>query len=423
MTRAVLSQATLFATKLAGATLFGVASGVGTFGTPAALPAGWRAVSGFLIGPGANLSGSPLNGINLAGLDLADAHFTGANLSNALLTNATLVNVTLTNAVITNATFSTDNDNKLAGIVSGGLVGTPRALPPSGRFRIVQGYLIGPSANLAGATFTSAAQLGVSLSGTNFTGATLAGVNLTGAVMNNAILSGARLTGATLSGANMSNATLDGVISGGIVGTPTLPAGPTGWRVVNRYLAGPGANLRGANLSGAYLALLNLSAANLGGANLSGIAFFGVNLEGADITGAVLTGAQWVSTTCPDGVQRNAPCAPVVWLGTSTVTTGADNTGDKLLVDVTPGVSGRTWRVTVQHLSASGGWVAVSTQTTRGPGDTLRLHLPNGTYRAVVPPQHRYHGSVSRAVVLGNSRALIRLSQARHHHNRPRQQH
>jgi hypothetical protein len=75
--------------------------------------------------------------------------------------------------------------------------------------------------------------------------------------------------------------------------------------------------------------------------------------------------------------------------------------GGKVLVEVGPGLAGRTWRVTVQHLSASGGWVAVSMQTTSGPGDTLRLHLPNGTYRAMVPPQHRYRGSVSGAVVLG----------------------
>jgi uncharacterized protein YjbI with pentapeptide repeats len=397
MTRAVLSKATIFATNLRGARLFGVASGVGTFGTPAALPPGWRVVSGFLIGPGANLSGSPLNGLNLTGFDLTGVDFTGANLSNTLLTNATLANVTLTNAVITNATFATDNDAKLAGIVSRGLIGTPRSLPGSGRFRIVQGYLIGPSANLAGATFTSAAQLGVSLSGTNFTGATLAGVNFTGAFMNDAILTGARLTGATLSGVNMSNATLEGVISGGIIGTPTLPAG---WRLVNRYLVGSGADLSGANLLGANLSLMNLSAANLIGANLSRALLGAATLDGADITGADVTGAQWALTTCPDGERRNTPCPPAVWLGSSTATASVDKTGVKLLVDVGPGLAGRTWRVTVQHLSASGGWVAVSTQTTRGPGDTLRLHLPNGRYRAVVPPQHSYHGSVSAAVVL-----------------------
>jgi uncharacterized protein YjbI with pentapeptide repeats len=414
MTRAVLSQATILGANLAGATLFGVASGPVTFGRPAALPPGWQVFHGLLIGPGANLSGLPLNGLNLTGFDLAGVDFTGASLSNTLLTNATLVNVKLTNAVITNATFSTDNDSKLAGIVSGGLVGTPRALPASGRFRIVQGYLIGPSANLAGATFTSAAQLGVSLSGTNFTGATLAGVNLTGAFMNNAILSGARLTGATLTGVNMSNATLDGVISGGIVGTPTLP---TGWRLMNRYLVGSGADLNGANLARANLAFMNLSAANLSRANLSGAQLGAVNLEGADIKGADLTGAHWALTTCPDGVRRSTPCAPIVWRGSSTVTTSADKSGVNLLVDVGPGVAGRTWRVTLQQLSASGGWFAVGMHTTRGPGDTLRLHLPNGTYRALVPPQHSYHGSVSGAVVLGTGGRRIPHSRARHHHD------
>jgi hypothetical protein len=145
---------------------------------------------------------------------------------------------------------------------------------------------------------------------------------------------------------------------------------------------------------------MNLSAANLSGANLNGAGLGGANLEGADISGADVTGAQWALTTCPDGVRRNTPCAPVVWRGSSTVTTGVDKSGGKLLVDVGPGLAGRTWRVTVQQLSASGGWVAVSMQTTGGPSDTLRLHLPSGTYRAVVPPQHSYHGSVSGAVVL-----------------------
>jgi hypothetical protein len=210
----------------------------------------------------------------------------------------------------------------------------------------------------------------------------------------------------------MSNATLDGVISGGIVGTPTIP---TGWRLVNRYLVGSGADLSGANLPRANLAFLNLSAANLSGANLAGAGFGGANLEGADITGANVTGAQWTVTTCPDGVRRSTPCAPVVWLGSATVTTSVDQAGDRLLVDVGPGLAGRTWRVTVQQLSASGGWFAVGVQTTRGPGDTLRLHLPSGTYRAVVPPQNSYRGSMSGAVEIRHSRTR--------HHPRSRQQH
>jgi uncharacterized protein YjbI with pentapeptide repeats len=407
LTRADLSGASISDTDLAHATLFGVSSRVRTQGYPAALPADWLVVRGHLLGPGADLRGASLADSDLTAWNLTDADFTGANLRNTLLTNAILVRVTLTAADITGATFSTDNDNKLAGIVSGGLVGAPRALPASGRFRVVQGYLIGPSANLAGATFTSAAQLGVSLSATNFTNATLTGVNLTSATLNNAIFSGARLTGVTLTGANMSNATLDGVVSGGIVaptlpGRPGIPSLPAGWKVVDGYLVGPGANLSVANLSGANLPFQNLSAANLRGANLRGAFLGGANLEGANLTSADVTGARWAATTCPDGIRQNTPCAPVDWLGSSTVavSAGAANGNGQLSITVGPGVGGATWRVTVQRLAESGGWVAVGIHTTRGPGDTLTINLPNGTYRAVVPPQNRYVGSLSREVVL-----------------------
>jgi alpha-tubulin suppressor-like RCC1 family protein/uncharacterized protein YjbI with pentapeptide repeats len=77
---------------------------------------------------------------------------------------------------------------------------------------LINGYLVGPGANLSGA---------------NLTGANLSGVNLTGANLTNANLSGTDLTGAILTG----------VRSGGITGTPS--ALPTGWALVNGYLVGP----------------------------------------------------------------------------------------------------------------------------------------------------------------------------------------
>ena len=107
---------------------------------------------------------------------------------------------------------------------------------------------------------------------------------------------------------------------------------------------------------------------------------------------------------CPDGVRgQTAPCAPAVWRGSSTVRTSTStgkSTGT-LLVDVGPSLSGGVlWRLTVQRLSGSGGWVTAGSHTTRGAGDTLRVNLPAGTYRAVVPPQQRYLGSVSDPTVL-----------------------
>ncbi len=121
-----------------------------------------------------------------------------------------------------------------------------------------------------------------------------------------------------------------------------------------------------------------------------------------DLTGAVLTRVTWGATLCPDGVRiQTAPCPPLVPLGTSTVATRSDTSDGTLLVDVGPALSGGgQWRALVQRLSSSGGWVTVETYPTRGPGDTVRVTLPAGTYRAVVWPQKRYRGSASAAVVL-----------------------
>lgn len=420
LTGAELSRSTISGADFTGATLTGLRS-FSLVSTPVAavLPAPWLVRGGSLVGPGANLrglgfagvdlrgvrapgadlGGANLSSANLTGVDLTGANLTGANLTGTDLTNAILVDTRFTSATVTDATFTTSNDNLLAGMVSGGVVGTPRALPATGRFRLVQGYLVGPNANLAGATFTSGAQLGGSLSGTNFTGADLSGLNLTGATLRNAILTNARLTGANLSGADMSNAMLDGVRSGGLVGVPLLPRA---WRVIGRFLVGPGADLRGADLNSANLTLVDLGAADLTGANLSGANLSATNLEGAELAGAVITGVVWQLTMCPDGIRtRDTACTPAVWRGSSTATVSSDKSANQLLVDVGPSLSaGVLWRLTVQRLSESGGWVTASSHTTRGPGDTLRINLPAGSYRAVVPPQQRYRGSTSAPIVL-----------------------
>ncbi len=285
-----LAGARLTGATLQGARLTGVSSG-GIVGTPT-LPTGWALVNGHLAGRGALLEGANLDKGDLSSADLTGADLTRASLKAATLTNATLTNVKLTGADITGARFGTDNDNKLAGIVSGFLTGVPAQLPASGRFRIVERYFVGPSANLSGARFSPSAQLGVALSATNFTGAHLNGLNLTGAFLNNANLTDAVLTDTTLTGANLSAATLSGVRSGGIVGTPVLPAG---WKVLDGHLVGPGANLVGASLAGADLRDLDLTGADLTGADL-----VGADLTGADLTGVSLTLADVRNATLTD---------------------------------------------------------------------------------------------------------------------------
>lgn len=131
------------------------------------------------------LVGATLSGAILEGMFLQYSDFKGANLSDAVLIRANLY-----------------------GVLSGGIIGTPRSLPTY--WSLINGYLIGPGANLSNAN---------------------------------------------LEGANLANARLDAVTSGGITGTPA--ALPTGWRLIGGYLIGPGganvgygANLTNANLNG-----------------------------------------------------------------------------------------------------------------------------------------------------------------------------
>ena len=167
-------------------------------------PDGTGTVRGYSIGPCANLSNADLFFANLENADLF-----GANLSNAVLTVANLTNANLTNADLT-------------GVISGNIIGTPTL--PTG-YKMVNGYIVGPSVDLTNAD----------------------------------------LTGATLTG----------VTSGNITGTPTLPGG---YQMMNGYIVGPGVDLSGADLTNT-----DLEGADLRGADLSG----------ADLEGALLSGTIW----------------------------------------------------------------------------------------------------------------------------------
>lgn len=111
LTNANLSSANLSGINLTGANLTGVQSGSIT-GVPSALPQGWILTSkycevggvciyGFLVGPGANLTGAAIINENLTGMNL-----TGANFTNAILFGVNLTGATLTGANFTGADWN-----------------------------------------------------------------------------------------------------------------------------------------------------------------------------------------------------------------------------------------------------------------------------------------------------------------------------
>jgi uncharacterized protein YjbI with pentapeptide repeats len=232
-----LSTVDLMGADFRNAKLSGVMSG-GYNNAPALLPEKWSFVSGYLVGPGANLSGANLRGANLSKLDLTGANLSDANLQNAIIEGVNLSSVTLT------------------GLSSGGLRGVP-ALKPS-KWQIRNGYLVGPSADLEGA---------------NLNGATLIAMDL-----SDANLKGANLRYANILAVNFSGATLTGLISGGITGDPSVL--PEKWVLRNGFLFGPGVDLSGSDLSGLDLGGLDLSSSNISKANISNTDFSSTLISG-----------------------------------------------------------------------------------------------------------------------------------------------
>ncbi len=121
----------------------------------------------------ANLKGANLKGANLTDSSLSNAVLTGANLTGANLTGASLVGVKRFYDIY----------------ADGGIKGSP-SLPKN--WRLVNGYFIGPNADL-----DRNKNNGADLSGGN-----LVGANLKDAGLNNVNFSGADLTGANLKGAS-----------------------------------------------------------------------------------------------------------------------------------------------------------------------------------------------------------------------------
>ena len=118
-----------------------------------------------------NLGGTilqPGETVNFTNAHLGNVNFTNANLTNANLTNANLTDATLTDATLSDTNFL---DATLDGVASGGITGTPVNLPSG--WQLIDGYLVGPGADLANASFTDPDLTNQDLTNANLTDATL----------------------------------------------------------------------------------------------------------------------------------------------------------------------------------------------------------------------------------------------------------
>lgn len=361
LTNSTLTDSNLSGANLDQASLEGVSSG--SISCPSNLPADWKCMNGYLVGPKANLRGAnftwaDLRYANLTGVDLTNArfdyadlrstNFNGANLNQASMYNSKIAYTDFTNARVMNVNLYCGDywncgywsyngpmifDHTLGwGLdISGGY---GRQMPSNWTIR--NGVLLGPTANLSGTTinqvnfggldlssadFSEANLNGVDFSSSNLSNANFRGANMTGVILNsanliNANLSDSTLTAVKLRNTSLDNANLSGVRSKALDSPSTLPSG---WIIANGSLIGPSAiatniNLAGANLSGMNLAGIDLSNSNLSKANLRGVDLTGANLKNSNLNGSDITGANIDSTNLEGVVFGDLVAADVVGL-------------------------------------------------------------------------------------------------------------
>ena len=91
-------------------------------------------------------------------------------------------------------------------------MGTPIGLPAD--WVLIDGYLVGPTANLHFSYLIGVNLTGAHLAGADLSDSYLMNATLIDADLSNADLSGANLSGADLSGADLYHARLGGVVTG-----------------------------------------------------------------------------------------------------------------------------------------------------------------------------------------------------------------
>ena len=169
---------------------------------------------------------------------------------------------------------------------------------------------------MTNADLTNAVLTGVDLTDADLTGATLTNVvsgqiigiptlpsaytMINGYIVGQGVdLTNADLTNAVLTGVDLTDAILTNIASGSIIGSPPLPAA---YSIINGYIVGPDVNLNGAELNGADLTSTSLTGVKSG--SITGLPTLssaytmingyiigpGVDLTDANLTGSTLTG-------------------------------------------------------------------------------------------------------------------------------------
>jgi uncharacterized protein YjbI with pentapeptide repeats len=286
-------------------------------GIPASLPNKLVIKTGYINGNLSRVFVGPT-------INLKDIEFRNENFDNVDLSHSKLSNVYFNQTTIQQTNF---NQTNLFAIRSQNVSGIPINL--SSQWKIVNGYMIGPDANLMSADFTNMDLSGLNLSNVNLLGVRFRntkpgpfigqpildfdsklfdiqiqnlsysfilgpGMNLSGINLSGLNLSNLNLSNTILQDTDLRNTNLRNVSSGGIIGMTSLL--PPNWKIINGYLIGPMSNLSSANLE-----KLNLSDVNLEYANL-----FRSNLIGTSLVGATLNGVK-------SGEIRGIPILPSGW--------------------------------------------------------------------------------------------------------------
>jgi len=288
-------------------------------GSAASLPQSWKQIGAFLFGPEAIFGDSDLTGLNLA----------NTNLDGAEMEYATLTRVR-----------------------SGAITGKPNL--PAG-YQIIDGWLLGPDVDLTAADFSEIHLQAVDLSAADLTavrsGGTTGspslptGYRIVGGFLlgPNVDLSGATLEGLDLTGCDLTGADFSNLRSSGLRGNPTLSPGHG---LASGHLVGPGVDLSFAAIHDADLTGLDFTGSTaLGlrssglsgtptlpagfilaeghliapGVDLSGVSLNHADLSGADLTGANLNGTDLRGVSLQDVRSGSTAGNPLLSWGTGMI--------------------------------------------------------------------------------------------------------